>query len=109
MNARDFSVDTCVAHYDRLADAAEYERQQADYWKAQCATDCSEAVINSDENRILDDLINIGNDARITLRDGDTDEKISFVDRVVARIAKLVDDYANEQAEMDLERHFEHR
>lgn len=109
MNARDFSVDTCVAHYDRLADAAEYEQQQADYWKAQCATDCSEAVINSDENRILDDLISIGNDARITLRDGDTDEKISFVDRVVARIAKLVDDYANKHAELDLERHYEHR
>lgn len=109
MNARDFSVDTCVAHYDRMADAAEYERQQAEYWKAQCATDCSEAVIDSDENRILDVLITIGNDARATQHDGDTDEKIAFVDRVVARITQLIDNYATERAELDLERHFEHR
>lgn len=109
MNARDFNVDTCVAHYDRLADAAEYEQRQADYWKAQCAADCSEAVINTDENAVMDTLISIGNDARITLRDGDTDEKISFLDRVVARITKLIDDYAQEQAELDLERHYEHR
>lgn len=108
MNARDINVDSTVAHYDRLADAAEYEQQQADYWKAQCAVDCSDAVYATDENKVMADLISIGNDARITLRDGDTDEKISFLDRVVARITKLIDDYATEQADLDLERHYEH-
>jgi hypothetical protein len=109
MNARDFSVDTCVKRYEPLADADDYEQKQADYRKAQCAVDCSEAIYATDENRVFAELISIGNDARITQRDGDIDEKISFVDRVVAHIIKLIDDYATEQSELDLERHYEHR
>ncbi len=104
MNARDHDVDTCVARYDEMADGVDYFLKQQEQYIAESLLDCTEAVDQTDENVIAKSLADIGNRSLWLKRNGDTDDKLAYVDEVCALISVLIHRYADGQALIDLER-----
>ena len=104
MNARDPDVDTCVARYDEMADGVDFFLKQQEQYIAESLLDCTEAVDQTDENVIAKTLADIGNRALWIRRNGDTDEKLAYVDEVCAVMSNLINKYAEGQALIDLDR-----
>lgn len=104
MNARDHDVDTCVERYDEMADGVDYYLKQREQYVAESLLDCTEAVDQTDENLIAKSLAKIGNRALWLNRNGDTDDKLAYVDNVCDVMSKLIHVYAAGQAFIDLER-----
>ena len=87
-----------------MADDVNYCLKQQEQYIAQALLDCTEAVDSTDENVINRTLSNIGNRAHWLYRNGDTDDKLFFVDEVCAIMKNLINRHAEEQALLDMER-----
>ena len=81
-----------------------FEQRQRDYHTEQALKDCTEALIQTDENTILETLTEIGNRAIRIQREGDTDDKIAFLDGVCKTMLALINKHAEIQACIDCER-----
>lgn len=92
------------APYDEMAERGRrFEKLMEDYI-AEAEKDCTTAVYAASEERVTRVLTNIGNEARRLRNTGDTDEKLALTDWVLLRIDLMVNEYAKEQAERDIER-----
>ena len=89
--------------HDQLAHEAAFEQRQRDYHTRQALKDCSDAVDHADPDVIAAMLAEIGNLARRTLKNGDTDEKIAFVDFVCSTITnKLINKFVDAETDKDV-------
>lgn len=74
---------------------------------AEAEKDCSDAIQAADEERVINALVYIGNKARRVRLNGDTDDKIEFINYVLLRIDLIIDDYAKAQAEKNMDNEHE--
>ena len=79
-----------------------YEQRQRDYHTAQALKDCTEAVVHADEDVIARILAEIGNRARWILVTGDLDDKLSFAVFVTSNMIGLINNYADDQTDKDV-------
>lgn len=99
------AIAFCSAKYSEMMDNGEFYEQRKDEVIAEAFTDCTLALVKADEFVIIETLAEIGNNALRIQRNGDTDDKIAFVDSVCDSVFRLIRQYAEAQAERDLEKH----
>lgn len=90
--------------HDQRAYEDAFEQRQRDYYTEQALKDCTEAITQTDEGTIIETLADIGNRAIRIAREGDTDDKLAFVDEVCTTMLRLIDKQAKAQASLDYER-----
>ena len=88
--------------HDQLAYEDAYEQRQRDDYIERALKDCTEALIQTDEDTIVATLSVIGNLAFQIQRCGDTDDKLAFVDEVCTTMLRLIHKYAEIEACLDL-------
>lgn len=98
------AIAYCAAKYSSMVDDFDFFEGRKDELIAEAMLDCTEALIKIDEIEILETLATIGNRALRNQREGDTDDKLAFVDEVCNTVFKLINKHAEAQASLDLER-----
>lgn len=91
--------------HDQRAYEDAFKQRQRSYYIDQALKDCTEAITQTDEGTIIETLANIGNRAIRIGREGDTDDKLAFVDEVCTTMLRLINKRAVAQAELDFDRH----
>lgn len=97
------AIAYCAAKYSQMVDDVDYYEQQRKQYIAWAAQDCTEAVDQTDENIVARSLASIGNRARWLSRDGDTDDKLAYIDEVLKVMDALIHNYAQVAASIDLD------
>ncbi len=98
------AIAYCEGVYSSMVDDFDFFEGRKDELIAEALKDCTEALIKIDEIEILETLATIGNRALRIQREGDTDDKIEFVNEVCNTMFKLIQQHAEAQASLDLER-----
>ncbi len=97
------AIAYCAAKYSEMVDDFDFFEGRKEELIAEAMLDCTEAMIQTDEDTILDTVAEIGNRALRIQREGDTDDKIEFVNEVCSAMFKLIQQHAEAQASLDLE------